>query len=58
MSKPKADKKNTSLRLPAKTLKALKIRAAKEDASIQTIMEELIEAYLDGQIKLKPRKSK
>ena len=42
------DKKNTSLRLSKKTLKALKIRAIEEDTSVQKIVEELIEAYLAG----------
>jgi predicted DNA binding CopG/RHH family protein len=40
------DKKNTSLRLDKKTLKALKIRAIEEDTSVQKIIETLIEAYL------------
>jgi hypothetical protein len=39
-------KKNTSLRLDKKTLKALKIRAIEEDTSVQKIIEQLIEAYL------------
>ncbi len=39
-------KKNTSLRLDPKTLKALKIRAIEEDTSIQKIIERLIEEYL------------
>lgn len=44
---PKADdKKNTSLRLDRKTLKALKIRAIEEDTSVQKIIETLIETYL------------
>ncbi|SNY91264.1 hypothetical protein SAMN04515647_1480 [Cohaesibacter sp. ES.047] len=52
MSKPnKQDesgnkKKNTSLRLSRNTLKALKIRAIEEDASIQQIVERLVEDYL------------
>ncbi len=48
---PKAatdDKKNTSLRLSKKTLKALKIRAVQEETSVQKIVEQLIEAYLDA----------
>ncbi len=53
MSKEKADKKNTSLRLESKTLKALKIRAIEEDTSVQAILEELVEAYLNDTIKLK-----
>lgn len=46
---PKADaddKKNTSLRLDRKTLKALKIRAIEEETSVQKIIEQLIEAYI------------
>lgn len=43
----KGDKKNTSLRLDTKTLKALKIRAIEEDTSIQKIIEKLIKSYLD-----------
>jgi predicted DNA binding CopG/RHH family protein len=39
-------KKNTSLRLEKKTLKALKIRAIEEETSVQKIIEQLIEAYL------------
>ncbi|MBY8974502.1 hypothetical protein KHP62_01705 [Rhodobacteraceae bacterium NNCM2] len=39
-------KKNTSLRLDNKTLKALKIRAIEEDTSVQKIIETLIEGYL------------
>lgn len=39
-------KKNTSLRLDEKTLKALKIRAIEEDTSIQKIIEKLIKDYL------------
>lgn len=42
------DKKNTSLRLSKKTLKALKIRAIEEDTSVQNIIEQLIEAYLSA----------
>lgn len=46
------DKKNTSLRLERKTLKALKIRAIEEDTSVQKIIERLVEAYLaDGKKK-------
>lgn len=40
------DKKNTSLRLDRKTLKALKIRAIEEDTSVQKIIETLIQAYM------------
>ena len=39
-------KKNTSLRLSKKTLKALKIRAIEEETSIQKIIEQLVEDYL------------
>ncbi|MGD2119189.1 MAG: ribbon-helix-helix protein, CopG family [Chromatiales bacterium] len=49
-------KKNTSLRLDSKTLKALKIRAIEEDSSIQAIVEQLITEYLNNNIKLKKRK--
>ena len=45
------DRKNTSLRLKAKTLKALKIRAIEEDTSVQKLIEQLVEEYL-----VKPRK--
>lgn len=45
------DRKNTSLRLKSKTLKALKIRAIEEDSSVQKIIERLVEDYLG-----KPRK--
>lgn len=51
---PKADadgKKNTSLRLDKKTLKALKIRAIEEDTSVQKIIEGLIEAYINSPAK-------
>jgi len=41
-------KKNTSLRLSKKTLKALKMRAIEEDTSVQRIVEQLIEAYLEA----------
>ncbi|NDW00687.1 ribbon-helix-helix protein, CopG family [Salipiger sp. PrR002] len=44
--KPKDEKKNTSLRLSSKTLKALKMRAIEEDRSVQKIVETLIEDYL------------
>lgn len=40
------EKKNTSLRLGTKTLKALKIRAIEEDTSVQKIVERLIDDYL------------
>lgn len=39
-------KKNTSLRLDAKTLKALKLAAVEEDSSIQQLIERLIRDYL------------
>ena len=41
-------KKNTSLRLDKKTLKALKIRAIEEDSSVQKIIEQLIDSYLNS----------
>ena len=41
------DKKNTSLRLDKKTLKALKIVAIEQDSSVQKIIEGLIEDFLD-----------
>ena len=61
MSKEKNDsgksgKKNTSLRLESKTLKTLKIRAIEEETSVQAIVEELIEQYLNGKVKLKKQK--
>jgi len=43
----KTGKKNTSLRLDNKTLKALKIVAIENDTSIQKIIEELIQKYLE-----------
>ncbi|MFC2969503.1 hypothetical protein [Acidimangrovimonas pyrenivorans] len=50
---PKAEagkdkKKNTSLRLDGKTLKALKLRAIEEDSSVQQIVETLIDSYLNS----------
>lgn len=45
------DKKNTSLRLDRKTLKALKIRAIEEDTSVQKIIERLIEEYISTPVK-------
>lgn len=42
----KFKKKNTSLRLESKVLKALKIRALEEETSVQKIMERLIKDYL------------
>ena len=42
----KDEKKNTSLRLNGKTLKALKVRAIEEETSVQKIIEQLIEDYL------------
>lgn len=52
----KSGKKNTSLRLDSKTLKALKIRAIEEDSSVQAILEELVSEYLNNKIKLKKTK--
>ncbi len=49
MADKKDKRKNTSLRLRAKTLKALKLRAIEEDTSIQKLVERLIEAYLQAQ---------
>ena len=49
----KDDKKNTSLRLDNKTLKALKIRAIESDSSVQKIVEELIHDYLNVPTKSK-----
>ncbi len=45
--KPGKDKKNTSLRLDGKTLKALKIRAIEEGSSVQKIVETLVNEYLE-----------
>ena len=53
MSKDKSPKKNTSLRLESKTLKALKILAIEEDTSVQAILEQLVDGYLNNTIKLK-----
>lgn len=50
--KPGKDKKNTSLRLDAKTLKALKLKAINEDRSLQQIMEALVQGYLNGDFKI------
>ncbi len=50
--RPKISKKNTSLRLDSKTLKALKIRAIEEDTSVQSIVERLIDLYLANKVKL------
>ena len=54
-SNPSADvgnsKKNTSLRLEKKTLKALKIRAIEEDTSVQKIIEGLVQAYIKTPLK-------
>ncbi|WP_071673428.1 hypothetical protein [Nioella nitratireducens] len=49
--KPAGDKsdkkKNTSLRLSSKTLKALKLRAIEDETSVQKIIETLVENFLD-----------
>ncbi|PWL17596.1 hypothetical protein DKP76_12660 [Falsochrobactrum shanghaiense] len=45
--KDEGEKKNTSLRLSGKMLKALKIRAIEEETSVQKIVEKLIGQYLD-----------
>ena len=50
--KDKSSKKNTSLRLDSKTLKALKIRAIEEDSSVQAIIESLVLLYLKQEITL------
>lgn len=44
----KEAKKNTSLRLEPKTLKALKIKVIQDDTSLQAVVERLIEGYLKG----------
>ena len=54
--KVKEGKKNTSLRLEGKTLKALKIKAIEEDRSVQAVIEELVTLYLDKKIKLAKKK--
>jgi len=46
MAKDKDGKKNTSLRLEAKTLKALKLHAIETDTSVQRIIETLVDDYL------------
>ena len=43
----KSGKKNTSLRLDNKTLKALKIIAIEKDTSVQKIIEELVKKYVN-----------
>lgn len=45
-AKRKTEKKNTSLRLDKKTLKALKIRAIEEEVSVQKLVEKLVIDYL------------
>lgn len=45
-AKKKTDRKNTSLRLEKKTLKALKIRAIEEETSVQKLIERLVVEYL------------
>lgn len=40
-------KKSTSLRLEKKTLKALKIIAIEKETSLQSLIEAMIEAYLE-----------
>lgn len=42
----KKKKKNTSLRLNAEMLKALKHRAVEQETSVQRILEKLIDDYL------------
>lgn len=48
MGDKKESRKNTSLRLKRKTLKALKLRALEEDTSVQKLVERLIEDYLSS----------
>lgn len=43
----KGSKKNTSLRLDNKTLKKLKIQAIEKETSVQKIIENLINNYLN-----------
>ena len=50
----KSGKKNTSLRLDNKTLKALKIIAIENDTSVLKIIEELVKKYLD-EVKIKSK---
>ena len=57
MTKEKS-KKNTSLRLENKTLKALKIKAVENDTSVQTILERLVDMYLDGKVDIETKKKK
>lgn len=52
ISKDDKDKKNTSLRLDAKTLKELKVKAIQDDMSLQKIMEKLIKGYLKGEFRI------
>jgi hypothetical protein len=56
MSKDNSDKKNTSLRLDSKTLKALKLRAIEDDMTVQSVLEFLIGEYLNNNIKIKRSK--
>lgn len=51
--KDDSGKKNTSLRLDSKTLKALKIKAIEEDLSVQAVLEGLVNGYLNGEFILK-----
>lgn len=39
-------KKNTSLRLEKKTLKALKLKAIEEETSVQALIEKLVKEFL------------
>jgi len=52
LGKDDKNKKNTSLRLDAKTLKELKVKAVNDDMSVQKIMEKLIKGYLKGEFKI------
>lgn len=56
--KGKNGKKNTSLRLDSKTLKALKIRAIEEDSSVQAVIESLVHLYLNREVQITKDKEK
>ena len=56
VSKDQPSRKNTSLRLEIKMLKALKIRAIEEDTSVQVILERLVEEYLNNSKKINKSK--
>ena len=46
-TKPDDGRRNTSLRLPKRTLKRLKICAIEEETSLQCLVERLIDQYLE-----------